>query len=156
MNSKSNLGVIYDLIIREGIENFGSKYSKQIITVCETPKVLLDNGFSDHEIVIQPGTIEKCIYDHSIKKSFLQDLEHTLSSPQALFESAMQNDSSVVLSFQFQNGDPIIIPVQKNWAYGRSQFNRIATIFGKPKGIIDKWEKDGLLLWENSSDNKKA
>lgn len=156
LSNRSNIGVIYDLITKEGIEHFGSKYSKQLITVCDTPKILLGYGFNEHEIVIQPGTIEKCIYDHGITKSFLQDLEHTLSNPLALFESAMQHNSSVVLSFQLQRGDPIIIPIQKDWAYGRGQYNRIATIFGKPQGIIDKWGKEGLLLWENPSGNKKA
>ncbi|MDO9795305.1 hypothetical protein Q7542_14370, partial [Glaesserella parasuis] len=69
-----------------------------------------------------------------------------------IFKSNTQEDSRVVVSFEFVGQKPIIIAIAQNKQVNTNDFvNKIASVYEKDNAavIFQRWENDQLLLYKN-------
>jgi hypothetical protein len=140
---------LVDLVINSELK--GHPRHEILLSLGDTPLPLIQNAeFPDLKLIMTGDVISKACFDHGISTSILKELPAILAEPKAIFSSATLPDSSVVLTFHFKNGSPIIVPVHKNQPVGRGhRVNRVASVYAKegPDPVI-KWTADGLLIWE--------
>ena len=151
MNNFSNL---VDSIIKDEIA--GYPRHELVLNLGKTPDFLQKiAGFPDHELVITGKVIGKACFDHGIGPSLLKRLPDIINSPKSIFKSANpdQTDSVIVLTYELKGSAPIIMPIKHSKEIGRNGiFNIITSIYGKegPDPEV-KWEKQGLLLWNDKN-----
>ncbi|WP_275075636.1 hypothetical protein [Providencia rettgeri] len=118
-----------------------------------SPCLLQSIGCNDLEIVTTISIIEKMIFDHAIGIDFLSTLHTIICTPKQIFRSASRSDSVVVITFENQRGNPIIIPIQlnKEQAVGKNRVHWISSVYAKDNpNQLGVWEQKGLLLWDSN------
>ena len=133
-----------------------TRLSRQILKLGPTPEVLVNyGGFNQNDMVIVGHAIGKIHFDHGIKSAVICDLPNLLAKPKALYESHSHAQSTVVLTYEWQNAAPIVIPIHKQKPMGRRAdgndwiCNVVASMYGKSGPHPEaQWKREGLLLWE--------
>jgi len=151
-NYKTLLGVL----IKGMSEDYdGSKsvtHHELRLVVGATPPILISLGFTQLPLTIDGRVIDKAHFDHGISKGRLERIYSLIASPKAIYKAHLDNPGSVVVTYEMQNSNPIIIPIHPNRQKGRHEFsNVIASVYPKASGggsVEVRWKKDGLLLWE--------
>ena len=103
----------------------------------------------DLEIVTSVAIIEKMIFDHGLPPSVVADLHHLVSNPNAIYQSATQSDSIVVLTVQITRRLPVLVAIRlaKPDSTGKGNVHWLASAYPKDPAMFGRWEKQGLLLW---------
>lgn len=149
----SNYSAAVDLVIQSEVQ--GHPHHEFILQLGETPQLLIEKaGFPNLPMAISTKVISKSCFDHGIGTKLIKRIPYIINRPDCIFKSANLNlsDSVVLLTFEFHNGYPIIIPVRKNRQVGRqnNRYNMVTSIYGKegpdPK---KKWIREGLLIWKS-------
>lgn len=128
----------------------GNPQHEAILTVGQTPALLVKHGLPDLELVITAGTIDKCVFDHGIKKGIIERLFDLTGNPKSIFKSAPPHaNGSVVVTVEMHLGNPIIISIRANKLFGRNRYaNEITSIYAKEGGKFEQqWTAAGLLIW---------
>lgn len=127
----------------------GKPHHEAVLTIGDTPQYLLDNGFPELPLCISAKVIDKAHFDHGITRGVLERLGEIVNNPKALYQSATQTGSAVVITFEFKDGSPILVPIHKNKSIGRSATaNMIASVYNKEASVEVRWAAQGLLLWQ--------
>lgn len=117
----------------------GSMPEKSIITVGNTPDILLQYGAKNRQMTMKQDTARKIAYPdgymggkHNLGIDALKELPQQLRDPMAILKSKTQNDSLVVLTeWNDTHGDPVIVAVHLNKRGDITVENRIASAYGK-------------------------
>lgn len=127
----------------------GKPQHELLVPICDTPQYLIDYGFPALPIVISGKTVDKVHFDHGITKGVLERLPSLLDQPKAVFKSATQAQSAVVLTFEMKGSNNILVPIHSNKEIGRQKFfNVVASIYDKDAAMEARWRREGLLIWE--------
>ena len=145
-----NFDTLVSIIIQAGLHDEPYEL-KRVLGLGQTPQTLIDHaGFDDLELVIKASTVDKVHFDHGISQSVIQRIPLILQAPKAIYASATHPDSAVVMTYELQNGQPVIMPVHKNKTVGRNRTcNEVTSMLGKGGHDPEiRWKNQGLLLWE--------
>ena len=116
------------------------------------PQNLLDAlKVPDLEIVTSVSIIEKMIFEHGLTPPVIADLHNLVCVPNAVYQSATQGDSIVVLTIQITRQLPVIaaIKIDKPDSAGKPNIHWLASAYPKDHTeMFNRWEKLGLLLWQ--------
>lgn len=144
----SNYRTAIAIIIKASLDN--TPQHEAVLTVGQTPELLVTHGLPNLELVITGRTIDKCVFDHGIKKGIIERLLDLVGDPKTIYKSAPPHaNGSVVVTVEMHLGNPIIIPIRANKQFGRDRFvNEITSIYAKEGGKFEKlWAAEGLLIW---------
>jgi len=132
-------------------EGIDAEKMRQIVSIGRFPADILTGiGCEDLEIVTTISVFEKMVFDHGIGTDILSRFHSILCAPKQIFNSASRPGSVVVVTLEIQRGNPIIIPIQLSKPVGKYQPNVhwVSSAYAKDNPRqLQKWEKDGLLLW---------
>lgn len=117
----------------------GSMPEKSIITVGNTPDILLQYGAKNRQMTMKQDTARKIAYPdgymggkHNLGIDALKELPQQLRDPMAILKSKTQNDSLIALTeWNDTHGDPVIVAVHLNKRGDITVENRIASAYGK-------------------------
>jgi len=104
----------------------------------------------DLEIVTSVAIIEKMIFDHGLTAPLITDLHNLICTPSAIYQSASQHASIVVVTVQVARQVPVIaaIHIDKPDSTGKRNVHWLASAYPKDHPeMLDRWQKQGLLLW---------
>lgn len=151
MSTHSNFKTLVGMAIQAEVD--GKPRHELILELGPTPESILRNcpGFLPLDLVLKARNLGKIYFDHMVKKGVIERLPEILANPKALYRSVSTAGmtAAVVMTFETQNGSPIIIPVHGNKQIGRRQVNEVASMYAKEGTDPEvKWKADGLLLWE--------
>ncbi|MGX2957642.1 MuF-C-terminal domain-containing protein [Ursidibacter arcticus] len=154
--------------LKKNIKNFSSfiellfrsesSQSKNAAFRFSTPKFLVENfDFPELEMYIDESTIRKIYSFHGVSMDFLKRIPELLNNFDEeyisyIFKSNTQENSSVVVSFEFVGQKPIIIVIAKNKQVNTNDFvNKISSVYEKDNAqeIFRAWEEKELLLYKN-------
>lgn len=128
---------------------------QRILPIGPTPKVLLDLGMPDVQLVISGKVVDKVLFDHGIPKGTIERLYSLLDAPKAIYKGHLDNPGSAVVTYEFKNMAPIIIAIHPNKQMGGRSgtvYNNVASMYAKEtragESIEDRWTREGLLLWK--------
>ncbi len=116
-------------------------------------------GFPNIDIYITEKTIKKIINFHGVSVSFIKNLPVLLDNKNeeyisSIFKSHTQENSRVIVSFEFVGNQPIIVAIALNKQVNSNDFvNNIASVYEKRDGFesFKRWENKALLLYKNNS-----
>lgn len=135
-------------------EGIDEEKMRQIVSIGRfPPDILAGIGCEDLEIVATVSVFEKMVFDHGLGTDVLSRFHAVLCAPKQIFNSASRPGSVVVITLEVQRGNPIIIPIQLSKSVGKYQPNVhwVSSAYAKDNpGQLQKWEKDGLLLWSTT------
>jgi len=135
-------------------EGIDTEKMRQIVSIGRFPAgILAGIGCDDLEIVTTISVFEKMVFDHGIGTDILSKFHAILCAPKQIFNSASRPGSVVVVTLEFQRGNPIIIPIQLSKHVGKYQPNVhwVSSAYAKDNpDQLQKWENDGLLLWRTT------
>jgi len=140
----------YRTAIQLAIRNItsGTPSHELILEIGATPLVLRNVGLPDLPTSILIKTIDKAFFDHGITQGMLERLYAILENPKAIYRSATQAGTCVVLTYEAQRGMPVVVPIHPAVQIGRSRIvNRVASIYGTPSAAVLRWDAEGLVLW---------
>ena len=145
-----NFSTLIELLIKEEME--GRPSHERVVILGDTPRYLREKaGFPDLKIAMTGKVVSKACFDHGIPTSMLKRLPKIIESPKSLFHSAnvQMTDSVVVITLEFKQAGPIIIPMRREVLVGRQKYNVVSSIYAKegPDPAI-KWKGQGLLIHE--------
>lgn len=105
----------------------------------------------DLEIVTSVAIIEKMIFEHGLTAPVIADLHNLICTPSAVYQSASQGDSIVVLTIQITRQLPVIaaIKLDKPDSAGKPNIHWLASAYPKDHTeMFSRWQRQGLLLWQ--------
>lgn len=122
-----------------------------ILTLGETPPLLIDHGMPALPLAVNGRVIDKCHFVHGITKSMLERMYPMICEPKAIYLASNKEPGCVVMSFEVKNGDPIILAIRSNHQMGgrRNFYNAVTSMYDKQNDPETRWEKQGLLLWHS-------
>jgi hypothetical protein len=144
----SNYRAAVSVIIKASVD--GKPQHEVVLTVGQTPPLLVQHGMPNLALVITGRTIDKCHFDHGITKGVIERLYALISNPKTIYKSAPPHtDGSVVVTLERHRECPIIIPIRANKQFGRDRFaNEITSVYAKEGGSFEqRWTTEGLLIW---------
>lgn len=144
--TNNNFKAAVQLILQASIA--GTPKHEVVLDLGATPQFLLDHGFLELPLCIKGAVIDKVHFDHGITRGVLERLAEIITTPKALYKSATVTGAAIVITFELQNGSPILIPIHGNKSIGRSFANLVTSIYNKEPTVESRWKRDGLLLWE--------
>jgi len=110
-----------------------------------TPLKIRDLG-----VITSVAILVKVMEKHGLKPSLVESLKELILEPVAVYKSATERESIVVVTAEMPDGiNPLLIPIKIDvmGASGKSNFHWMASAYAKEKPeIIERWEKNGLLL----------
>ena len=111
-------------------------------------------GIRDLDVITSVAILVKVMEKHGLKPSIVESLKDLILEPVAVYKSATERESIVVVTAEMPDGiNPLLIPIKIDvmGASGKSNFHWMASAYAKEKPeIIERWEKNGLLLWKPS------
>jgi len=147
---EQNFKTLVQLVIEAEMK--GTPRNELVLELGATPKLLIDLGFPELPLIIKATTIGKICFDHGINTGTIERLPKLVNSPSHVFKSNSQyvaDKSAILITVEFKNFNPIIIAIHKHKKVGRSLVNEVVSMYAKEgPNPIDKWTKDGLLMWE--------
>lgn len=125
------------------------------IKIGETPDILVAVGADQLPITIPASVIEKATTGkHDIALSELEKLPESIRDPIAVFQSAKEPDSLVLMTEMKENGKTTVVAIHLNRKENWVEVNSIRSVYGKESdSAFLQWESDGMLLYVNK---KKA
>lgn len=145
--------------LRQINERFNSELQQQIDGTLAQEHVyrlgmpgwkLLNAGIDDSpiEITAQRLKDKSAQADHPFDLSELKDLATAIQNPIAVFDSATQKGSYVVLTEIEHNGKNFVVAIDANKKKGSIEINDIRSIHYRSNNIhIANWINSGLLKW---------
>lgn len=152
----ANYKTLLDALIKAEVA--GTPRHELILDLGETPQVLLKVGFQQRRLILKGNVVGKIFFDHAIPQGQIERLPSVIASPKAIYRSATRpQDTVVVMTFDFQAGDPVAVFVRSETSYGREIVNEIVSMYGKSGPDPEaKWTRDGLCLWAAPRQAKKS
>jgi len=109
-------------------------------------------GIRDLDVITSVAILTKVMTKHGLEPAMVESLKELLLAPVAVYKSATEHESIVVVTAEMPDGiNPLLIPIKIDvmGASGKSNFHWMASAYSKEKpDIIERWEKNGLLLWK--------
>lgn len=109
-------------------------------------------GIRDLDVITSVAILTKVMAKHGLEPSMVESLKELILAPVAVYKSATERESIVVVTAEMPDGiNPLLIPIKIDvmGASGKSNFHWMASAYAKEKPeIIERWEKNGLLLWK--------
>lgn len=128
---------------------------RQSIALGGTPPPLLLAGAEDRPLVIGPAVLDKVAQDlHRVPVSELARLPAALADPVAVLQSRTQPEALVVLTELQEQGKPVLVAIHLNAREGRTEVNRIASLYGKPRPAVAQMFEDGLARYVNEGKSR--
>ena len=123
------------------------------IRVTSTPDVLTRLGLVDRDIYITPRVLQKVLRDkHALPANVVKAIPRELHDPVAVFDSATEPGSLVILTSQIHDGKPVVVAIVRDVAMGRQIVHSIATMHPREfDATLEKWVADGRLDYVNES-----
>lgn len=117
----------------------GTMNPREIITVGQTPSVLINIGAAQNPITMTQETARKIAYPegyfggkHNLGMSALKNLPNQLADPLAVYRSRTQPNSFVILTeWVDTSGNSVIVPIHLDRQGSIDVENRIASAYGK-------------------------
>ena len=145
----TNYETVINLIAQ--IINDGKQVNEHPVEIGITPTVIVKNThFNQLPLMMYGKAFNKVIYDHGITTSILHRLYNILENPQAIYSSdstVQLKGSIVVVTRELFKKDHLIVAIQPDINVGHKTVNRIASIYGKPNGVILGWDDKGLKIY---------
>ena len=109
-------------------------------------------GIRDLDVITSVAILVKVMEKHGLQPSMVESLKELILEPVAVYKSATERESIVVVTAEMPDGiNPLLIPIKIDvmGASGKSNFHWMASAYAKEKPeIIERWERNGLLLWK--------
>lgn len=151
---KTALGLLIKSMMQDGATKQHVNH-QLILPIGPTPKVLLDLGMPDVQLVISGKVVDKVLFEHGIPKGTIERLYSLLEAPKAIYKGHQGNPGSAVVTYEVKNMAPIIIAIHPNKQMGGRSgtvYNNVASMYAKEtragESIEDRWTREGLLLWK--------
>lgn len=136
----------------------GEMNSNEVLVINEkTPQILQKYGANNNKITMSQSTVYKIVYPegymggkHNLGFDALAMLPEQLADPIAIFKSATQKDSHVVLTeLVDSNNNPVIVPIHLDKNNRIEIVNEIPSAYGKDDfdKFIANQEKSGNVLY---------
>jgi len=148
--SHTNYETIITLVAQ--ITKDGKAVNEVPVEISDTPQMLIDSAnFMQLPLMIYGKAINKVIFEHGLTPNILKRLCKIVENPAALYHPDRTNTvvlpgTVVILTNEILNGDRLIVAVQPSINVGHKIVNRVASIYGKPQGVIDGWGQKGLKI----------
>jgi hypothetical protein len=129
------------------------KNHQLILTLGQTPELLLNYGYTQLPIAITGKVIDKSFFDHGISKQLLERTYKIIETPKAIYEPDNNDapDGAVLISYEINKlQEPLIIAIHPNKQLGgrTNLYNNIASIYFKQGNAEARWKQRNLLRWE--------
>ena len=123
-------------------------YSHDVVfNLGATPMSLTSCGLPLLSLAITGKVLEKNYFHHGITLEKFSTTMALLTSPLAIYKSAtVEKNSIVVQTDQLLKGESIIVAIKFDAYIERLNVNRISSMYTKPQGVIDGWERNGLRI----------
>lgn len=159
--------------IPTGHENFvkeaqdvirGNLPTGKSIVVSNTPDILKKYGSKADKITISQKTIRKIMYPegylgqkhgHNLGFKAIEELPEQIANPIAIFESASQDNSRVIITNLLdQNKNPVIVALHLDKNGSVSLVDEIASMYGKGgfENFVENARNNGKILYESKKD----
>ena len=145
---KTNYESLVDVVIRA--EKEGKPRHELVLEIGPTPSLLVGLGVKPHRMVIKAKTVGKIFFDHCLTQRQIEKIPTMLNQPRAIFKSANPDTTNVVvLTFEFDQGAPVIIPIARDRQIGRGDVtNEVVSMYAKTgPDPVPGWLRGGLQLW---------
>ena len=121
------------------------------VRVTSTPDILTKLGLVDRDIYITPRVLQKVLHDkHALPANIVKSIPRELHDPVAVFDSATEPGSLVVLTGQIHQGRPVVVAVIRDVEISRQSVHAIATMHPREfDATLRKWVNEGLLNYVN-------
>lgn len=115
------------------------------------PKLVLTSlNIPDLMVVTSVSLLVKLEHKHKIGPAVMSMLHELIGNPSAVFKSATQAESIVIVTVVYVDGNPLIasIVVDTPDSFGKPNMHWMTSAYGKDnhQRLVD-WEQEGLLLW---------
>lgn len=120
-------------------------------------EVLTALKISDLDVVTSVAIIAKIMKKHELSAATVAGLHELICNPVAVYDSATEQGSVVVLTMRLVMGDPIIAAIAVNTpdAFKKGHMHWLTSAYPKENHAkFAEWERDGLLRWRPEA--KKA
>lgn len=125
--------------------------SKPVTVLDGTPRILQECGADNLPFVINKGVLDKVTKGkHGIPVHDLRNLQNVIDDPIAVFRSAGEHESIVVLTEIKEGGNNAVVAIHLNAKRGWSEINDIASIHGRDTFNIQTWMKERRTLYYNT------
>ena len=122
----------------DGVFN-GNLPEHSIITVGDTPDILIEHGANKRNMTITMPTVRKIAYPegylngkHNLGISAVKNLPYQLQNPLAILKSKTQDNSFVILTeWNDTQGNPVIAAIHLDKQGALTLENNIASVYGK-------------------------
>jgi hypothetical protein len=145
----TNYETIINLIAQ--IIQDGKTVNEYPVEIGITPTIIIDNTqFNQLPLMMYGKAINKVIFDHGITPNILHRLYRLLENPLGIYDSDSDiklKGSIVVVTREIFKTDRLIVAIQPDINVGHKTVNRIASIYGKPSDVVQKWDDKGLRIF---------
>jgi|GEM_PF-3430329 len=149
----------------ESIDRFleGKLKPGSVVTVSDTPEVLLKLGAKQLPIVIDPKTLKKIISSreerggkHGISAELIKQIPKQLIDPIMVFDSATQPNSLVVMTELQHQGKTVVVAIRLSKELpDRHLVNDVSSIHPRERdNHFSNWIKQGLLRYVNEEKSR--
>ena len=123
---------------------------REPLNIGRVPPVLRIVGVSDAPMVMPPSVIQKVtVKKHTLTREMVEQIPSALRDPIFVFNSATAPDSVTVLTDIRHEGRNVIAAIHMDRPSPRALANIVVSLHERPASQIEKWIKDGLILYAN-------
>lgn len=123
---------------------------REPLSIGRVPPVLRIVGVSDAPMVMPPSVIQKVtVKKHTLTREMVEQIPSALRDPIFVFNSATAPDSVTVLTDIRHEGSNVIAAIHMDRPSPRATANIVVSLHERPASQIEKWIKDGLILYAN-------
>lgn len=125
---------------------------REPLKIGRVPSVLRAVGVSDAPMVMPPSVISKAtIKKHTLTREMVEQIPSALRDPIFVFNSATSPDAVTVLTDIRHDSSNVIAAIHMDRPSPRVPANVIVSLHERPASQIEKWIKDGLILYSNQA-----
>lgn len=124
------------------------KFPREVLTALKIP---------DLDVVTSVSVLAKIMDQHELSAATVAGLHEIICDPVAVYDSATEPGSVVILTMRMVKGDPIIAAIVVNTpdAFKKGHMHWLTSAYPKENHAkFAEWERDGLLRWRPEA--KKA
>jgi hypothetical protein len=129
-----------------------SDYRHQVLIGRFTKETLTAINLSDRAVVTSVRLLLKIMEKHGLSPETVASLRELILKPVAVYESATERDSIVVVTVEMPDGkNPLLVAIRVDVPDSANKPNMhwMASAYAKDDpAVIERWEANGLLIWK--------
>jgi hypothetical protein len=129
---------------------YSNPNQREPLRIGRVPSVLRAVGVSDAPMVMPPSVIHKVtVKKHTLTREMVEQIPSALRDPIFVFNSATEPNSVTILTDIRHQGKNVVAAIHLDRPAPRKTANLVVSLHERPASQIEKWIKDGLILYAN-------